>query len=238
MDLFGDKQYDQLDWLTKTVEPITWSTLDKLNALPDSFDISIEDIKRVMVRYGTTSLYLPALLSDAYAAHDPTINFKSQNEHDFIDSHYSIKLIDEPKVNFLTNTIEDGEIKIVKTKRELTEEEIKSHLGNEGESYLYNNLNIEVDTMPRMNEILDLMECPAGIKKKIPAAKRNVLVSRYREIMSNLEWNIRDVDLSNKVAVWITQYVNDGNLAAFTNFCRLKAITHRNYPIYKLEDEQ
>ena len=56
--------------------------------------------------------------------------------------------------------------------------------------------------------------------------------------MSKNEWNIRDIGLSNRIAKWIKLYLCDGNLAAYTNFCKLKVMTHDDDPIYSIDEEE
>ncbi len=50
------------------------------------------------------------------------------------------------------------------------------------------------------------------------------------------EWKIKDTELANKVGFWIKDYIVDGNLAAYSNFCRLKVMTHKDQPIYSMEE--
>ena len=57
-------------------------------------------------------------------------------------------------------------------------------------------------------------------------------------IFKNNEWRIRDTSLANKMCTWIKLYAEDGNLAAFNNFCKLKVMTHNGGPIYSIEEQE
>jgi hypothetical protein len=89
-----------------------------------------------------------------------------------------------------------------------------------------------------MNEILELIGgCEAHLKNRSSRKKMFAIFQRMRSIFQNNEWRIRDTELANKACTWIHSYITDGNLAAFTNFCKLKVMTHNNMPIYSVEEE-
>ena len=80
-----------------------------------------------------------------------------------------------------------------------------------------------------------LGKCDEGLTSKSSRTKRRGLMVRLREIMSKNEWNLRDVELANQVGLWIIDYIQDGNVAAFRDLCRLKVMTHKGLPIYSME---
>lgn len=250
MDIFGDKTYKDLDWITKATEPIVYSLNEKLMSLPEKFVMQFEDFRALcMTEYNIRYLSINECTNHFYNKHNITL---SSDEAIELNNIYSFKIEGEktvnrngdpielaPRINFADGTITNGTISLVKTKNTFSEDELKQKMGKLGAHYLKDiPLDNNKEIQDRLNEILDLLGCVDGMKKRSLSGKRQALINEYRNVMKNNTWNIRDVDLSNKVASWIRSYVIHGNLAAMANFCKLKAITHRGYPIYHIEEEQ
>jgi hypothetical protein len=234
MDIFGDKNYEELDWLTKTVEPITYSVNDKLSTMPRIMVFNIEDIRNIIGIYDLSlegnSAFKHMLMSNGIRL--------TNEEIDEIRPCYKLVADGEDvRINFETGKVSGGEIRMEKIKECWTEDELKLKLGVKGGKQLVHGLDHGKCSLERINEILDLMGDNIGTRKRTVKSKISDLISTHEKIMKDNLWNIRNVDLSNKVGLWIQQYLEDGNLAAMTNFCKLKAITHRGYPIYAIEEE-
>jgi hypothetical protein len=95
------------------------------------------------------------------------------------------------------------------------------------------------DGIGRANEIMEILGgCEGGLRTRSIRRKRAALHDRLVKLFKDNEWNIKDTTLANKVGFWICSYVKEGNLAAFSNFCRLKVMTHKGQPIYSMEEVQ
>jgi len=237
MDLFGEKKYEDLDLLTKMIEPVTWSALDILASLPDEVVVPDEDIlASVRLSRGVefNDLWERLVLNKS-----PLNNHK---ERDFLRSRYSMEADPDIIVNLEDNTVSGGCVRLIKTGAEVSEEEITKQLKEAGWRDTYTLMfSGDDETIARIREILDLFGTEVAnnaLKKRNISQLSNGIYSAFKDVMRNNRWNIRSVDLANKVCRWMQVYIKDGNLAAMRNFCLLKAATHRGYPIYEIDEEQ
>lgn len=240
MDIFGDKRYENLDWITKATEPYVYDLNEVLASLPDSYELSIADAAMIIskvgewgLRYVKTNVILPELISKWYTtplSQEKTINLMEC---------YAFEVDGKPVLDFNKKTITGGKLLLKKTKESFNEDEIKHQIGREG-NILLKSLHRDNASLERTHEILDLIggeSAEKGLKKRSVTGKLMYLREAYSKIMYQNKWNIRNVSLSLDVAKWICSYIEDGNLGAMTNFCRFKAMTHRGYPIYSIEEE-
>lgn len=236
MDLFGEKKYEELDLLTKMIEPVTWSVLDVFAKLPDEVEISSETIIELIntfQRIDFKDLWEKLILGQN--------KLNDWRERDFLRSRFAFKIDGDLEINTKEKTVTGGKLYIVKTSLEVSEAELTELLKNSGwaDPY-YMSVPNRPDCIERAREILDLIgneKSEAALKKRSANQLSEGLYRSYKYVMRNNLWNIRSIDLSNKICKWITFYIRDGNLAAMRNFCLVKAATHRGYPIYQIDEE-
>ncbi len=135
-----------------------------------------------------------------------------------------------------------GKIALVKVVPTLSDEELQAFMGMKGieEVRMLDCGEAESWNLERINEIIDVLGKGDDEKRNRSYRKkmRHIEV-RLKEIFTTNEWRIRDMELANKVGHWITRYIEHGNLAALTNLCKLKIMTHDgNTPIYSMEEEK
>lgn len=235
MGVFDDKKFESLDWISQATEPIDSQLNNVLTDLPDellidfniyksfaesSYDvgISISRIVGYLISYKTQHNILP------WAQREALIGcFKLEFSSDVIN------------IDFEKRTL-SGEIKLIKIKNTIDEDVLKAILGQEGiESAAC--MNISHEGLSRANEVMELLGlCQDGLRSRSERNKRIVIRNRLKEIFKTNEWNIRDTELANKVGSWIRDYIENGNLASFSNFCKLKVMTHKGQPIYSMEE--
>ena len=234
LDIFGDKKYEDLDFLTKALEPISYSLNEKIALLPKEIEVTIDDLLPHVTSYydGLPTVEFPDVL---HCMLQKILNtsFTSSEEREF-GEFYVWSVTDSCVIDFDRKRIM-GSMKLVRIKEAFTEEELLSKMDSDGLETICR-IDTHIASMERFNEILDLMGC--DLKGKSFKNKMYDLKRAYNTAMKENKWNIRDVDLSNKIGVWIRKYIETGDLAAMTNFCKIKAITHRGYPIYSIEEEQ
>lgn len=235
MDIFGDKQYENMDWLTKATEPITYSITEKLNEIPKEFVVDYDVLMACMDEYG---FYIKKRKVFDYFIAKLNIKLTPLEREEYIEL-YQFTIPADMTIDLETGiSLSSGQKPIIfsRVKDVFTEEDLKEKLGEAGYKKLRDISWDEADSS-RMKEIIDLLGDKDIGDVRTPYKRCRAIAESYHKIMRNMRWNIRSVDLSNKVADWIYAYIVKGDLAAMTNFCRLKAITHRGYPIYNLEDE-
>jgi len=235
VDLFGEKKYSELDWLTKAVQPISWGVSEKLNLLPDTFDVDYEVVKSVVCAYSMRIepiLILPSMLK--------SLNIKlTDEEKQEIVNCYKVVMEGKIEIDFENETMTGGTMTFTKIKESFTDEELQKKMGHNGIRLLRGIYESEITGTPdreaRLDEVLDLIG--GKTTKRLVRKKLRDLYAAYENGMVENKWNVRSIELSDRIALWIKVYIMTGNLAAFTNFCKFKAVTHRGYPIYSIEEE-
>lgn len=238
MGVFDDKKFDELDWISQATEPIDSELNSILGQLPDEFVIDFATFKLLQDRSYTNRVEIGQILQYLTV----TLNIMPDELGwtrwaNVIVSCFKLNLSSRDIIiNFEEETIEGGVVSLIKTTSILDDRALQSILGDEGCERV-RALSIYRDRFPRANEIMELLgKCDDGIKTRSDYKKRRAIMVRLREIMKNNEWNIKDTSLANKVGTWIVEYIEDGNLASYSNFCRLKVMTHKNQAIYSIEE--
>jgi hypothetical protein len=149
---------------------------------------------------------------------------------------FSLEREGEPILNFVEQTISGGLVKVIKASTTLDEHVLEKLLGREGIDAVRGGY-VPQDSGTRMNDVMELLgSCEDGLRSRSPRNKRRYLYDRLVKLFKNNEWKIKDTTLANKVGFWIRDYIVDGNLASYSNFCRLKVMTHKGQPIYSMEE--
>lgn len=234
MSIFEDKEYAKMDWLTQAVEPIISSLNDKLIALPSEFVLTYNDVVRLAFS-GYNDLRINEADLVAHCFRKNNLNTKDLPKE--ITEVYKLQLEGIPIVDMTGNGLSGGTIRIVKTKDHFEEKDLLKMMGREGFAKLHTMDTRNMD-VARPNEILELLGgMENALKSKSVGSKCQAIAAEYDKIMQENRWNIRNVDLSNRIGEWIRLYLMHGNLAALTNFCKFKVMTHNNQAIYSIQEE-
>ena len=233
MSIFEDKEYAKMDWLAQAVEPIISSLNDKLISLPHEFVLTYSDIARLAFSgYSDLRAGEGDLIAHCFRKR----NVDSRDLEKEILAVYKLVAEGDTYID-MTQGVLHGTIKIVKTKDHFDEKDLLAIMGNTGYERLHTMDCRDMD-VARPNEILELFGgMEAALKSKSVAAKVMAIATEYKKIMEENRWNIRNVDLSNRIGEWIRLYLLHGNLAALTNFCKFKVMTHNNQAIYSIQEE-
>lgn len=236
MGVFDDKKFDALDFVSVLTEPIDSKMNEVLALMPESIDIDFDTYRRLLGsrNYGT-DLSVSQVITHHIAKANMELSYQQQEA---LIKCFQFEMDgEEVLLDFENKVISGGSIKLVKITTTMDEQILKNMLGAEGiEQFSYCSMG-DPQCMSRMNEVMELLaKCETGLKTRSLHKKRHTMVHRLRNLFKDNEWNIRDTELANKVGVWIRDYVQDGNLAAFSNFCRLKVMTHKGQPIYSMEE--
>lgn len=238
MGVFDDKKFDGLDWISQATEPIDSKMNEVLALMPDNIDIDFNMYRSFLGsrNYGTD---LSISYVVGYYIAKANIELSYQQQEALVKCFKFEMEGDDVLLDFENKVISGGKLSLVKTTTTMDEQLLKNMLGAEGiEQLSYCNTR-DFSCMSRMNEVMELLtKCEQGLKTRSVHKKRSVMVNRLKTLFKDNEWNIRDTELANKVGTWIRDYIQDGNLAAFSNFCRLKVMTHKGQPIYSMEEVQ
>jgi hypothetical protein len=237
MGVFDDKKFERLDWMTQITETIESELNGLLARLPDRIEV---DAKRVSENVGTWSHFsieVGSVIRDFIRENSEFLMWEEDRK--LIECY---KFEGDPILEYNAETEElVGKLVLVKVVPTLSDEELQAMMGARGIDKIGDldmgdaeNWNLE-----RINEILDVLgDCEADKRNRSFRKKMRRIAARLEDIFKNNEWRIRDMELANRVGVWIANYIEHGNLAALTNLCKLKVMTHNNMPIYSMEEEK
>lgn len=237
MGVFDDKKFEELDWISQATEPIDSQMNEVLGKIPELISIDFSTYKKIVDNGYGLDLSLNGIINFAIATHASGSPI-SRNQMNALEKCFILEFTsDEIILDFENKTISGGEITLVKLNSTMDEKILESMLGSEGIDTLSYARFHGAGALTRTNEVMELLgKCEDGLKTRSERRKRSVLHKRLRTLFKNNEWKIKDTELANKVGMWIAEYITDGNLAAFSNFCRLKVMTHKDQPIYSMEE--
>jgi hypothetical protein len=234
--MFKDKFYDEMDDISKMIEPYQYSLNEDLAKFPDEIEVTAEQLDspwglsvRDVIRLKATELDLKELLNKSYDVANEFFEFKIINEMG--------EEVDSTSLNFKNGILLD---KIVMRKKRIAYEDsdIEKIVKNNLVGALDYNYNRYSDlNASRMNEIADLFNSDTVKKERSVRKKMRELKHLFGSLVENKKLDIRDVGLAERFGKWVVLYIKDGNLAALNNITRLKIMTHQNKPIYSMEEK-
>lgn len=232
MGIFDDKKFDELDWISQATEPIDSELNIVLSKLPEEVEIDFPTLYSI-IKSGHSSPSMTAIIS--YLLNKHVNAYLSWEDRSTIAECFQFEYPEDTQiiVDFENSFITPG-LKLIKVKHTMDEQVLKDLLGRDSVNTV---LRMSCGDLSRMNEVMEIL---GGLEKEIRSKsvrkKRVALRQRMIKLFKTNEWNIRDTELANKIGLWIKAYVEDGNLAAWSNFCKLKVMTHKGQPIYSMEE--
>lgn len=232
--MFKDKVYEEMDDISKLIEPYQFSFNEAMAQFPDEIELRMEELScpwgvstKEIFRSRSKELGLSALIDSTYVE-DHFFEFKIINEFG--------EYVDSTTFNFAENTLVDRVV-MVKTKigyEDFDLEKIsKTTILNGLTTYNhYRNLNVS-----RLNEIADLFNDNATKKERSVRRKMQMFRNHIGKLIDDKKIDIRDIGLCGRFSSWIIAYIAHGNLPALNNLTRLKIMTHQNRPIYSIEEK-
>lgn len=243
MGVFDDKKFEKLDWMTQITETIDSELNTLLAKLPDRVEFNAEAIVS-HINSSYNSFSIGQLVGEMIRVMNNTSSYDDDGitwqEEQVIQECFQFETSSEEiEVNSKNNTM-TGALALVKVRSALEDEQLQRILGCRGIRAVENiGYNGDKSTVDRMNEILDILGQSDQFKRtNSKVKKRAAIVARLKQIFSTNEWRVRDAHLANNIGFWIRDYIKAGNLAALTNLCKVKVMTHNNMPIYSIQEEQ
>lgn len=234
MGVFDDKKFEELDWISQATEPIDSQLNEVLGLIPEEITIDFKTYCAMLRDGYGMDLNTRAAIDycvKTYCRHIAV----SYDNLSYLREQFKFEGAAEVTIDFEKEII-IGELKLIKLSNTMDEKVLANLLGKEG-IYRVSSMNIPSAGLTRANDIMELLgKCEAGLKSRSERKKRQMIKERLVKLFKDNEWMIKDTELANKVGVWIYQYVADGNLAAYSNFCRLKVMTHKGQPIYSMQE--
>jgi len=235
--VFSDDKFANLDWMTQITESIESSLNEILSRFPEQVELDIYTIMNYSSGYDLSFNTENVTMK---IAHDMGIKLEesSYDDREALANCFRFEVEPDTIIDLKNNTI-TGSVRMVKIKKVFEDDELQKTMGRRGIAELrrihYSNISFN-----RLNEVLELVggSCLDAMKGRSAKKKIYALTNKLNEVFKNNEWRIRDTELANKVGVWLASYIKNGDLSAWTNFCKLKVMTHNNMPIYSITEEQ
>jgi hypothetical protein len=243
MGLFDDKKYDDMDDISKMVEPWESGFDDILCKLPDVFKVPPEVIvasvsSHKMDDYISNTIFKTflnekeiQLLSSSELLSRPWSSKKSAYE----DALYEPEITtDSLTYDTLTHEVK-GELVYRKTLLKMDEDRLKKLILSKIDYKLFRNRS----GVYLLKETKALYEALTG--KHLASKKRaevfNETEKEIYAIFSEDKFRIRSYDLAIKFLHWCDLYCRYGDTASMANIMKLKIMTHSGRAIYSIEEE-
>lgn len=234
MGVFDDKKFEELDWISQATEPIDSKLNEALGLFPESIELDFNLFMEMLGEYISYTNELTTSKAADYLLkkYDIELHYSERN---ILSDLIKFEIDEGTFIDFERKAIVGG-LRLIKTASTTDEKLLEKILGREGIEAC-GSMHMEDGALSRANEILELLgKCEKGLRTRSSYKKRDAIRRRLVEIFKTNEWKIKDTELANKVGFWIRNYVSNGNLAALSNFCRLKVMTHKDQPIYSMEE--
>lgn len=238
MSVFHDKKFEELDWVSQAIEPIESDLNKVISLIPDRVDIDYSRYLQLVGDNWDLSLSMTRIVRQLISTVECEISM-TYDTLASIEKCFKLEIQGEPILDFTNKTITGGSLSLVKVNALLDEDQLKKILGRAGiEKFAFSSLySSDKECLTRCNDVMQILgSCDSGLRSSSLRRKRVAIKDRLINLFKTNEWNIKDTTLADKVGFWIIEYVKDGNLAAYSNFCRLKVMTHRGQPIYSMEE--
>jgi hypothetical protein len=233
MGLFDDKQYDEMDWLVKAIEPVISDKNTALSEVPDEIPLSLEKLFTLFQNHYGTTLDYETIITAMIAPY-----IKTDIPCKKIVKYFDIVQTGSKAVTFdFKNGTAFGDPFIIrKTVSIIEEKDLLKDMGRAGLDGILL-LNHRDTTTERCNEIAELLGCSAALSKRSTSGKLDEIRKSLATHINKNKWNIKNVELADRVCHWIVLYLKNGSLPALTNFCKFKVMTHSGDAIYSIEEE-
>ena len=238
--MFRDKIYEEMDDISKLIEPYQSKLNEELSQFPEEIDVTEE----VMLTYLNNTYYGSSVnlghIITQLAERLKLFEIKEKS-HTCARDFFEFKVIDleeYDKVKFdLVNRTISHRIIIAKKKVAYEDDELEKMVKKNICSKIIDSLYTpRFVNKARLNEIADLFGAKQAMSERATNPKVRALCTHLESLVDSKKLDIRDVDLCKKFGEWVVLYVRDGNLAALNNLTRLKIMTHQNKPIYSIEE--
>jgi hypothetical protein len=231
MSFLKDKEWDQMDWLNKAVEPYTFSFNLELAKMPSEFVLSYHDIMGFIRE--DREIRLRTVVNLVAANNGVTKEGLSMIDLIGLDKIFTFALEPDTELDLDKETFKGG-ITLIKKMESLNDDMIKELLPSLVMSIM--RISSNRANANTVNEVMDILDCKEARSSSSVRKKVTALMEHVNRIYVDNVWNIRNVDLAIKMLRWIKTYCENGDRCSLANLSKLKCMIHNNHPIYSMEE--
>ena len=237
MSLFQDKKFEDLDWLSQITETIDSGINNVLSAMPEEIILTYEDVFNATCDYGwTRNWHVEKFIKQKLynVCREKNINLSYEEDQKIYDC-YAFEVADNTVMDIESQTL-TGQVSIVKRVYTFEDDFLQKSMGKGAEQLYWTKISRSPGRAREIAKLLDVNVQPEILRsnRKLGSFISNTM----RRILTNNEWRIRSTDLADKACQWIMAYIENGCKASYSNFCRLKVMTHSGGPIYSIQEEK
>jgi len=237
MSLFQDKKFEDLDWLSQITETIDSGINNVLSAMPEEIILTYEDVFNATCDSGwTRNWHVEKFIKQKLynVCREKNINLSYEEDQKIYDC-YAFEVADNTVMDIESQTL-TGQVSIVKRVYTFEDDFLQKSMGKGAEQLYWTKISRSPGRAREIAKLLDVNVQPEILRsnRKLGSFISNTM----RRILTNNEWRIRSTDLADKACQWIMAYIENGCKASYSNFCRLKVMTHSGGPIYSIQEEK
>lgn len=241
IDLFKDKVYEELDDISQLVEPFEYAINNEISQMPEEINLDVEFFTNLVnANSGRENFYesmRKIVERKASKLGLKNLSEHARTNHNFIKEFFELQIDGELTFNAITKEL-TGEAKVLKKKVAYEDKEIEQMLINYMESEFSNRLYRPSSiSKSRLNEICDLFNATEALKDRSARGKVLALFNKYKDLISDRQLNIRDVELFKRFVDWNIKYVINGSLPSMSNITKVKIMMRNELPIYSIKEE-
>jgi hypothetical protein len=225
-----DKEWENMDWLNRAVEPFTFSFNAQLAKIPTEFVLNYNFI--VTIIQNDRDIRLSSIVRDIVRDRCGK-DAVEMLENIGVDKLFEFKLEQDTTID-LEREIIVGSLSVRKKMESLNDDVIRELLPQ----LVYSKLRINSSRVEAslINEVMDILECKEARSSSSLRKKAAALQQHVYEIYKENKWNLRNVDLAIKMLGWIASYCMNGDRHSLANMSKLKCMIHNGHPIYSMEE--
>lgn len=242
--MFNDEVYNNLDDISKLLEPFTCKVNDVLAKIPESIEIEFSVIKdKLFQKNGSVGDKIDIYFSDAANAtinnNYPELKQLNISIFDFFD--IQLKPHNNDDISLTYDYVSDKrnfDVFLFKKNSTISEESIKQKIVQYiGDSIKSSMQRAKTYSSTSFKELASLFDIDIkGARANFD--KRRKIREHFEDLLKNDELMIRDLELAKRFSLWIKAFLINGDLGAIKNLCKIKILMHKKQPIYSIQDEE
>lgn len=247
MDHFKDEVYENMDDISKMIEPFEFQLNNELAQFPDEFELTPIEMESIIAWSGGWGEGYYESLDTLIKNRASKLNLESIRKeiNSNRNAHQMFDLVVEPDIegvnltyDLVTRQIEGGKIfirkKIIALEDSAIESKMASHLHNKFSEYF---IYASTVNKKRLNEIADMFGAKKAREERSWHKKVYELRKHFAAMIIDKKLPIKDFELYTRFVIWVINYIKDGSLPAMANIAKLKIMLRNGLPIYSMKEE-